>query len=162
MIGPVQLMMIGFRGNRIPREVHDVVCSLMRDESCVHVLDMWSVAMRPDRTMRELTDSDLARTWSGTPGRLLSRLITEAGAEASLTSEPTTDDNGLFIAGRIGSLRQQMPAGSGVLILLVEHVWAVPLGGVVNRCHGFPVTDGWVGSTALEHLGLDPGATGPL
>lgn len=156
VIGPVQLLMISFKGDRIPAEVRKEIKDLLADHKQVRVLDVATVVMHRNRMIEQHHDPDVLAASPRHSGDLVDRLLSGSGA-AAVTGESTSSGAGyLFRGDEIPHLRQSMSPGTGAIILLLEHLWAIPLRDAVLRTEASAVTDAWIGRNALQQLELIP------
>ncbi|WP_374536249.1 hypothetical protein [Micromonospora aurantiaca (nom. illeg.)] len=159
MIGPVQLLMIGFKGPQPPDEVRKELDHLLVDHNHVRVIDMLTLVMHRNRTVERQQARDLLPALPADSGNLVDRLLRGAGAAAVMGDSTSGGAGFLFRGDKIPQLRQHMQPGTGAVILLLEHLWAVPLRDAVAESDAFPVTDAWIGRTALQDLNLMPSTT---
>ena len=83
-----------------------------------------------------------------------------AGAEAGAE---IVEDGGLGIVEAIGEqFIEELPDGAAGLLLIVEHVWAVPLRDAVVDAGGILLGNQWIGAQDLVALGTALGMAGEL
>ena len=83
-----------------------------------------------------------------------------AGAEAGVE---IVEDGGLGIVEAIGEqFIEELPDGAAGLLLIVEHVWAVPLRDAVVDAGGILLGNQWIGAQDLLALGTALGMAGEL
>ncbi|WP_346534353.1 hypothetical protein [Micromonospora sp. DPT] len=153
MIGPVQLLMIGFKGSRTPDEVRKRLEDLHTGHH-IRVIDMLALVMHRNRTLERIQAPDLLATSQREAGALLDSLLREAGAAAVRGDSISGGRGYLFSGDDIPHLRREMRPGTGAVILLLEHRWAIPLRDAIVHSDAFPIADAWVGRAALQTLSL--------
>ncbi len=83
-----------------------------------------------------------------------------AGAEAGAE---IVEDGGLGIVEAVGEqFIEELPDGAAGLLLIVEHVWAVPLRDAVVDAGGILLGNQWIGAQDLVALGTALGMAGEL
>ncbi|MEU1812642.1 hypothetical protein O7622_22595 [Micromonospora sp. WMMD1076] len=149
MIGPVQLILIGYTQANLPRSVKQQIDSL-RDNPGIRLLDVYQIDMDRKRILSE------GESEGPTPemGAIIKRLLTAAGAAATLGETALSGTGYLMHGDEIPDLRTHVTAGTHVVALLIEHRWANPLWNAVRKSTAFPITDGWMGREALQKAGL--------
>jgi hypothetical protein len=63
-------------------------------------------------------------------------------------------DGHLFDEDDIAGLTQIVPEGMSIAIVLLEHVWALPLLGSIERAFGFELSNDWIAADRLVALGM--------
>lgn len=155
MIGPVQLLMIGFRGSEVPGEVRDQLRALRTDEA-VSVIDLLALFMTPSRDLERLDASELLPDSSQEPGDLVSRLLTSARAASTMRGSASSGRGFLFLGNDIPQITDSIRPGTGTVAILLEHRWAIPLRDAVLASDAFPVGDAWPGRVSQQQVGLIP------
>ncbi|MDG4749923.1 hypothetical protein O7630_03115 [Micromonospora sp. WMMD718] len=156
VVGPVQLLMIGFKGDQVPPDVRREVKELLVSHQ-IRVLDVLTILMHRNRTIERQPGPDLLPPAPTHSGDLIDRLLRESGAAAVMGDSTSGGRGYLFSGDNIPQLRNTMKAGTGAIVLLLEHLWATALRDAVVNSEAFPVSDAWVGRTALQRLDLlDP------
>ncbi|WP_262287480.1 hypothetical protein [Micromonospora sp. MA102] len=144
--------MISFKGDRIPPEVRKEMKDLLADHEQVRVLDVATVVMHRDRTIEQHHDPDLLAASPRHSGDLVDRLLLGSGA-AAVMGESTSGGSGyLFKGDEIPHLRRWISPGTGAIVLLLEHLWAIPLRDAVLRTEASPVTDAWIGRSVKPRV----------
>src|SRR6266516_3937532 len=131
-IGPVQLVVLGFRH---PNFQGEVIAELerLRQNDAVRVID--ALAVYKDRT-GEIEGEEGARAGA------------EAGAEAAARGTRVFSDETAW------DVLDDIPNDSAAALLLLEHHWAVPLRDAIARAGGFRVSDGFISPFDLVEIGL--------
>ncbi|WP_148062120.1 hypothetical protein [Micromonospora aurantiaca] len=152
----MQLLMIGFKGDQVPPDVRREVKGLLVSDQ-IRVLDVLTILMHRNRTIERQPDLDLRPPAPAHSGDLIERLLRGSGAAAVMGDSTSGGRGYLFSGDNIPQLRNAMEAGTGAIVLLLEHLWAIALRDAVVHSEAFPVSDAWIGRTALQQLNLlDP------
>ncbi|GGJ81714.1 hypothetical protein GCM10010123_09380 [Pilimelia anulata] len=159
-IGPVQLVVLGFRN---PGFTGEVIAELerLRENNAVRVID--ALAVYKDATghmevehMSNLTTAEAVELGSkvgalvglGVNGEEGALAGARAGAEAAAGGITVFDEKQAWdVVG-------EMPDDSAAALLLLEHHWAVPLRDAIARAGGWRVDDAFVSPVDLVEVGL--------
>jgi hypothetical protein len=160
LIGPVQLMMIGYQESRIAAPLREKVAALKSDPA-IRVIDVLCVHKNDDGSVETEPVADLLPENSHEPGTIIDRLLTKAEAARTLNQNPRTGPGYLFHGDVIPDFRLTIPDRSGVLALLIEHRWAAELRDTAAAEGAYPVDDGWMGHDALRDVHLIANDSGP-
>jgi hypothetical protein len=155
MIGPVQLMIIGYDKPYIAEPLRARVHDLMADPA-VRIIDLLCVHKTRDGSIEMEQVGDLIPEHPHEPGAIISRLLTSARAARTMGQTPWTGPGYLFRGDLLPDPRDAVPAGSGVLAILLEHRWAVPLRDTAAEVGAYAIADGWIGREALKDVQLLP------
>jgi uncharacterized membrane protein len=147
--GPLQLLTVGFSGNRFRGEILPELDRL-KGRRLIRVLDMLVVRKDPQGRVMVMTASDLDFEEAGTFGAYLGEHAgLEAGGESgrdagAIAGAAALADGHLFDEDDVFSLTQALPNDATAALLLIEHLWAKPLLGAVERAGGFELMNEWV------------------
>jgi hypothetical protein len=156
MIGPVQLMMIGMDAAEISNEICERV-NRLRDSGAIGILDVLSLHKNRDGTMTVEQLPNLVPEPPHEPGALIGELMHKAAGAAITASSRMPSGRGFLMhASPVPDPKDSIPLGSTVLVLLLEHQWAIPLRDAVRDADAFPVSDAWLGREVLRDVGLIP------
>jgi hypothetical protein len=155
MIGPVQLIMIGFTQPQMTHEMRARVSELA-SAPAVRIIDVLCVHKNRDGSMEAEPVADLLPENDHEPGRIIDTLLTKAEAALSLNQQPWTGRGFLFRGDLLPDFRRSVREGHGVLALLLEHQWAVGLRDTATQEGDYPLADGWMGRDALKTVQLIP------
>ncbi|GIE91251.1 hypothetical protein [Actinoplanes regularis] len=161
-IGPVQLIVLGFRH---PNFHGEVIAELerLRQNDTVRVIDALAVHKdaRGDIEVEHL--SNLTREEAIELGSKIGALVGlgiegEAGLEAGAALGAAAAD----AAGRVAvfddpqawDVLAEIPNDSAAALIMIEHHWAVPLRDAIARAGGFRISDGFVSPFDLIGIGL--------
>jgi hypothetical protein len=138
-MGPVQMLVVGFEGPEFKGEIADEFDRL-RESDTIRVLDLVIVFKDEGARVR------IAESRDGETSRFARRLLD--GGEGDLSHLDAADRADLW------DVADQIPAGSAAAIVLLEHRWAIPLRGAIERAGGRPIADAWVAPEDLASIGL--------
>ncbi|HUZ38339.1 MAG TPA: hypothetical protein VMV17_18605 [Streptosporangiaceae bacterium] len=160
-IGPVQLIVLGFRNPDFHGEIIDEL-ERLRENGMVRVIDSLVVYKDPDGEVEVEHLSNLSQEEAVELGTKVGALIglgiegeegMEAGAELGAEKAATEGIN-VFGNGQDWDVLDDIPNDSAAALLLLEHHWAVPLRDAVARAGGFRISDGFISPLDLIEIGL--------
>lgn len=158
MLGPIQLVVIGFESNEkfkgdIQREL-----DALRTRGVIRMLDLLFVMKTEDGNVMSIQDTDLSVAEEVEIGAAISRLmgLTDAEAdEAPLAPLDEAEDQYGFTEQDILDVAAQIEAGTSAAILLVEHVWAAGFKQAVGEAGGRMLAQGFLTPQALMMVGAE-------
>lgn len=160
-IGPVQLLVLGFRQ---PDFRGEIVAELdrLRDNDTIRVVDALVVHKDADGEVTTVQasqfDDDERREFGATVGALVG--LGAGGAEGAVAGaefgaaavedgfEEITDDDAIW------DVLAEIPEDSAAALVLLEHRWAIPLREAVLRAGGSTISDGFIDPLDLVALGM--------
>jgi uncharacterized membrane protein len=156
MMGPVQLLVIGFDDPVFDGSIMAEV-ERLRENDVVRLIDVIVVRKTADGDLEtiETRDTEAAEEFGATVGALIgvgaageegATIGAVRGAEAAATGELLSDEEVWYLADAI-------PEGSAAAVALLEHRWAVPLRDAIGRAGGFHLADAWVHPADLVAIG---------
>jgi uncharacterized membrane protein len=159
-IGPVQLIVLGFRH---PDFHGEIIAELerLKETDTVRVIDALAVYKDADGEVEAMHLSNLSTDEAIELGSKVGALIglgfegepgLEAGAIAG--AEAAADGVSVFSDEDAWDVLAEIPNDSAAALLLIEHQWAVPLRNAVVRAGGFRVSDGFISPLDLIGIGL--------
>jgi uncharacterized membrane protein len=159
-IGPVQLIVLGFRN---PDFHGEIIAELerLKESGTVGVIDALAVYKDADGEVEVMHLSNLSTDEAVELGSKVGALIglgfegepgLEAGAVAG--AEAAADGVSVFSDDDAWDVLAEIPNDSAAALLLIEHHWAVPLRDAVARAGGFRVSDGFISPLDLIGIGL--------
>jgi uncharacterized membrane protein len=160
MIGPVQLLVVGFDSPDFKGEVLAQLRTL-REHDVVRVIDILLVQKDAEGEVTTSQITDLSPDEVQDLGQVVSALIglgeavggDAEGAARMWSGEGDAADAGLSEDDLIDVLAE-IPNGSAVAIALLEHRWAIPLRESIIAAGGAPIIDTWVHQRDLVEVGL--------
>jgi uncharacterized membrane protein len=159
-IGPVQLLVLGFRHPDFQGEIRAELDRL-RDNDLVRVIDALAVAKDADGNVATLHDSQLSADEQQAFGALIGGLIGlgaageegfELGAERG--AETVAERGGVFDEEDAWDVVAEIPKDTAGLLVLLEHRWAIPLRDAIARAGGFRLASEFISPLDLVAVGL--------
>jgi uncharacterized membrane protein len=159
-IGPVQLIVLGFP----EPDFHGAIIEeleRMRENDTVRVVDALAVHKTSSGDIEVAHLSNLTDEEAVEFGTVVGALIglgiegeegLDAGAEAG--ARAAADGIHMFSDEDAWDVLEEIPAGSAAAVLLLEHVWAIPLRDAVASAGGFRISDGFISPLDLIAVGL--------
>ena len=159
-IGPVQLIVLGFKHPEFHGEIIDEL-ERLRASDTVRVID--SLAVHKDAAgeyevvhLSNLTQDEAIELGSKV-GALIGLGIEgeegfEAGAQAG--AELAAEEGVDVFSGDEWDVLEDIPNDSAAALILLEHHWAVPLRDAIARAGGFRLSDGFISPLDLVEIGL--------
>jgi uncharacterized membrane protein len=163
-MGPIQLIVIGFPPEAQFRGELLRALSEVRGRGVVRVIDALFVRKdaegRINASMRESDLTEAERQKLGAVVGGLFGLVTGGDAEsealgATLAAHAIADNAFGFGVGDLQNIKDQLPAGSAALVLLIEHQWALALKHAVRGASGVPLIQGFLTPEALVMVGAE-------
>ncbi|HSZ69240.1 MAG TPA: hypothetical protein VK756_02650 [Solirubrobacteraceae bacterium] len=155
VIGPVQLLVVGFEQPDFKGEVLDHLQRL-REHDLVRVIDILLVYKDPEGVLETRQISDLSAGEAQELGAVAAALIglgAAAGGDAEGAARLWSAEDGLTEDDLVDVLAE-IPPDTAVAIALLEHRWAIPLRESIIAAGGFPILDTWVHPRDLVEVGL--------
>jgi uncharacterized membrane protein len=159
-IGPVQLIVLGFRQ---PDFHGEVIAELerLRANDTIRVIDALAVYKDPTGDLTAEHLSNMTQEEAVELGSKVGALIGlgfagEDGAAAGAKMGAEAGLGGIRILGDPDGwdVLADIPNDSAAALLLIEHHWAVPLRDAIARAGGFRLSDGFISPFDLVGIGL--------
>ena len=159
-IGPVQLLVLGFRQPDFRGELRKEL-ERLRDNDLVRVIDALGVRKDADGNVDVLHESQLGGDEQAAFGALVGGLIGlgaageegfELGAERG--AEAVAERGGVFDEEMAWDVLEEIPADSAGLLVLLEHRWAIPLRDAIAREGGMRLASEFISPLDLVAVGL--------
>jgi uncharacterized membrane protein len=160
-IGPVQLVVLGFRN---PDFHGEIIAELerLREADAVRVIDALVVYKDAQGELEVEHLSNLSTDEAIELGSKVGALVGlgiegEEGMEAgALAGAEAAAEGGVqaFSEEDAWDVLEDIPNDSAAALLLLEHHWAVPLRDAIARAGGFRVSDGFISPLDLVEIGL--------
>jgi hypothetical protein len=155
MIGPVQLLVVGFEEPRFRGEVLAQLRTL-REHDVVRVIDILVVNKDAEGAVTTGQVSDLSDEEVQELGAVVKALIglgQAAGGDPEGAARMWAQ-NGELSTEDLVDVLAEIPPDTAVAIALLEHRWALPLREAIVSAGGFPIIDTWVHPRDLVEVGL--------
>lgn len=161
-IGPVQLIVLGFRH---PDFHGEVIAELerLRQSDTVRVIDALAVYKDEQGAMEVEHLSNLTREEAIELGSKIGALIglgiegetgMEAGAALGAAAADAAGKVAIFEDAQAWDVLAEIPNDSAAALILIEHHWAVPLRDAIARAGGVRLSDGFISPFDLIGIGL--------
>ena len=159
-IGPVQLLVLGFRDPDFHGEIIDEL-ERLRQSDTVRVIDALAVYKDADGELEAEHLSNLTEAEAVEFGSKVGALIGlgfagEAGAAAGAQLGAAAAEDGVSVLDEPGAwdVLSEIPPDTAAALILIEHHWAVPLRDAIARAGGFRLADGFISPLDLVGIGL--------
>jgi uncharacterized membrane protein len=158
-MGPVQMLVLGFAE---PNFTGKIAAELdrLREHEFVKIVDALVVNKDENGEITALQVSDLTQDEAAEMGAVAGALIgfgygteeavdagAEAGAAAGADGHLIDDEDAWYVADTI-------PNGSAAAIILLEHLWAIPLRDAIVDAGGIALADEWIHPKDLVAVGV--------
>ncbi len=158
-IGPVQLVVLGFEGNRFTGEILSELRRL-RDHDVIRLIDLLFVSKDESGEVTVMEASDLtqeeAMEFGATVGALIG--LGEAGEQGAVAGAvagaEALEDGHVFDEHEVWYVTDSIPNGSSAAVALLEHRWAIPLREAMQGAGGRLLDESWVHPLDLVAVGL--------
>jgi uncharacterized membrane protein len=159
-IGPVQLVVLGFRH---PNFHGEIIAELerLRESDTVRVIDSLVVYKDTNGELEVEHLSNLSQDEAIELGSKVGALIGlgiegEEGMEKGAVAGTDAAGDGIqaFSDADAWDVIEDIPNDSAAALILLEHHWAVPLRDAVLRAGGFRISDGFISPLDLVEIGL--------
>lgn len=160
-IGPVQLLVLGFPDPEAHGQIAKELQRL-RDNDMIRVIDALAVMKDDAGDVAVLRTSQLTADEQVEFGTYVGALIglgmggeegMEEGAEAGAMA---AEEGGfeVFDDEEVWDIVAEIPEGTAAALILLEHMWAVPLRDAIMSAGGFPISDAFIHMQDLVEIGL--------
>jgi uncharacterized membrane protein len=163
-LAPVQLVVIGFPPSAEFKGEIIRALSDLRGRGVIRLIDALFVRKDAQGNISgSMRESDLSLHQRELLGAIVGGLLgLVAGGDeesealgATLAAQAVADNAFGFGIGDLQNVKDQIPAGSAALVLLIEHLWALELKQAVRNAGGVPVTQGFLTPEALFMVGAE-------
>ena len=156
--GPLQLLTVAFDGSRFKGEILPELQRL-KQKGLLRIVDM--LAVRKDETgaVAVLTASDLEWEEATQFGAYIGTIVgfgsggVEGAKRGAIAGAAELADGHLFDDDDRERLISIVPPGMTIAVVLLEHLWMLPLLQSIERADGFELKNEWVGLENLVALG---------
>ena len=163
-LGPVQLFVLGLPNENMKGQIAQELANAS-DSGTIRVLDALAIQKEADGSVVSLGASDLTTDQRAELGAIIGGLLgygaagdegVEPGAEMGAVAF-SENDFGLT-ADDIKSIAKDIPEGTTGALIMVEHVWAIPLKEALQSTGGVVLAQGMVRPETLISAGARLGA----
>jgi uncharacterized membrane protein len=158
-LGPVQMLSIAFPGSQFKGEILPEL-ERLKSESIVRIVDLLVIRKDSAGAVATLKASDLDWEEASDYGAYIGSLVGfgsgghEGAERGSMHGAAELADGHFFDENDAFRLAETVPKGWSVAMLLLEHLWAIPLAQAVKRAEGFEVDNLWITVDELVRVGL--------
>ena len=166
--GPLQLLTVAFDGSRFKGEILPELQRL-KQQGLLRIVDMLAVRKDDTGAVAVLTASDLEWEEATQFGAYIGTIVgfgsggVEGAKRGAIAGAAELADGHLFDDDDRERLISIVPPGMTIAVVLLEHLWMLPLLQSIERAEGFELKNEWVGLENLLALGskvaedIDPG-----
>jgi uncharacterized membrane protein len=159
VIGPVQVLVVGFGEDRFTGEIMPELKRL-REHDLIRLIDLLFVTKDEDGNIATLEQSDLNRGEMMEFGAFVGALVgfgaggEEEAGRAALAGAEEFEDGRMFDDEDVWYLADAIPEGTSAAIALIEHRWAIPLREKIRAAGGIALADQWIHPEDLIAIGV--------
>jgi hypothetical protein len=160
-LGPIQLLVVGFDEGRFRGEILPEL-ERLRELDVIRIVDLLFLRCDDNGELDRVTFSDLGVDEQSQLGAIAGALVgfgaagedgALLGAVAGAEAPPSVWDEADEF-----DLAEALEPGEAVALALIEHRWAIPLRGAIQRAGGRAIADAWIQPEDLVALGEDVAA----
>jgi uncharacterized membrane protein len=159
-LGPVQMMVIGFAEPNFTGEIAAELDRLRKHEF-VRIIDALVVRKDDDGNVTALQASDLSQDEAMEMGAIVGALVgfgygddEEAVEAGAVVGAAAGEDGHLIPDEEVWYVADTIPDGSVAAIVLLEHLWAIPLRDAIVGAGGIALADEWIHASDLIAVGV--------
>ena len=142
-MGPVQVLVVGFEQPTFTGEVLTELVRL-REAGIVRMVDLMLVSRGHDGTLETVAaPPELGAELGGVVAAILGKPAGTGGDEPADT---------VATGVPAWSLADAVPPGTIAAVILIEHLWAVPLRSAIQRAGGTPLEETWLAAGDVAEL----------
>jgi mRNA degradation ribonuclease J1/J2 len=131
MFAPTQLLVVGFDGQHFTGAIAEELARLS-DQGAIRVVDLLIVQkVAEDEVL--IVETDI----SGDVAAALIGVHNDEPVEAGSNPLDPSDDEVWFVTDTI-------PVGTTAAVVLLEHLWAIPLRDAIKNAGGVPLAESWI------------------
>ncbi|KXS44663.1 MAG: hypothetical protein AWU59_369 [Methanolobus sp. T82-4] len=156
MLGPIQLLAVGFENNErfrgdILRELDEI-----RSRGVIRLLDMLFVMKDEEENILTIEDTDLTPEEEMELGKLIGSMLDLKDKETESPGSEVSVENSYGLAIKdILDVVDRIEPGTSAGILLIEHVWASGLKHAILEAGGHVLAQGFLSSEATLMIGKE-------
>jgi len=132
----------------------------LREHDVIRLIDALAVQKDADGSLVALRWSDLSIEEADGLGATIGALLGlgfagEEGMQAgAIAGAEAGSDGHLIDDNELWDVADSIQPGNAAALVLIEHVWAIPLRDAIARAGGIPVDDSWIHPLDLIEAGL--------
>jgi uncharacterized membrane protein len=157
-IGPVQMLVLGFA----EPEFHGTIAAeleRLRSLDLIRIVDALVVDKDDEGDITAVQVSDLSPAEASEMGAIVGALIgfgygdEEAVLEGAAAGAAAGEDGHLIPDDEVWYVADAIPNGSAAAIILIEHLWAIPLRAAITDAGAIALADEWIHAEDLLAVG---------
>jgi uncharacterized membrane protein len=158
-LGPVQMLVVGFEGDRFTGEIREELTRL-KENDIARLIDLLLVKKNEEGEIEVIQQSDLDQEEAEEFGAVVGALVGfgaegEEGIErGAVAGAAELEDGHVFDDEAVWYLSDRVPEGTAAAIALIEHRWAIPLRDKIAKAGGMTLADEWIHAADLLAIGL--------
>jgi uncharacterized membrane protein len=156
-MGPVQMLVLGFSEPEFTGKIAGEIDRL-RKHDFVRIVDALVVQKDDAGNVTALQVSDLSPDEATEMGAIAGALIGFGYGDAEAGGAAAGEDGHLMSDEETWYVADTIPNGSAAAIILLEHLWAIPLRDAIVDAGGVALADEWIHASDLVAIGLEAGA----
>ena len=159
-VGPVQMMVLGFSE---PEFTGKIAAELdrLRNNDLVRIIDAIVVQKDDEGDITGMQVSDLTQEEAMEMGAIAGALVglgegdEDAVVEGAILGAEEGADGHLIPDEEVWYVADVIPNGSAAAIILLEHLWAIPLRSAIVDAGGVALADEWIHASDLIEIGIE-------
>ena len=156
--GPIQMLVLEFDRTRFEGEIMPELHRL-KDAGTVRLIDLLFVTKQENGEIEVIQTSDLTTDEAIEFGATIGALVglgtdsEEDAASALVAGALEGEDGHILDETEVWYLADAIPAGSSAAVVLIEHLWAIPLRDKIVNAGGVALADEWLHPADLIAVG---------
>jgi hypothetical protein len=158
--GPLQMLTVAFDGSRFRGEILPELDRL-KQQGLLRVVDMLAVRKDASGGVVVLTASDLEWEEATQFGAYIGTIVgfgaggVEGAERGAIAGAAELADGHLFDDEDRDRLISIVPPGMTIGVVLLEHLWLLPLLQAIERAEGFELKNEWIDAGMLAAIGVE-------
>ena len=156
--GPVQMLVVGFAGNKFTGQILPELQRL-KEADVVRLIDLLVVKKDEQGQLESVHISDLSQDEAMEFGAVIGALVgfghggAEEAERAAFAGAAELEDGHLIDDVDVWYLGDAIPNNSAAAVALIEHRWAIPLRDKILDAGGVALADEWIHPMDLIAIG---------
>ena len=159
-VGPVQMMVLGFSE---PEFTGKIAAELdrLRNNDLVRIIDAIVVQKDDEGDITGMQVSDLTQQEAMEMGAIAGALVglgegdEDAVVDGAILGAEEGADGHLIPDEEVWYVADVIANGSAAAIILLEHLWAIPLRSAIVEAGGVALADEWIHASDLIEIGIE-------
>ena len=152
--GPVQMLVVEFDRTKFQGEIIPEL-ERLKEAGIVRLLDLLFVRKPVGGELEVVQRSDLSEDEAIEFGALVGALVGlgTGSVETVRAGAAELEDGHVFDETEVWYLADAIPEGSSAAVVLIEHLWAIPLRDKIADAGGIALADAWIHPADLIAIG---------